>query len=122
MPARASQQIPLVFDELPDPRARANAPATSRKAARHMIARASTLRYLTLQAIAEAPAGLTADQAAAAIGSTPFATRPRCSELLEAGWIRDSAQRRDNESRHSAVVWVVTAEGRKALEPDPEAP
>lgn len=119
MTPRSTAQIPLVFDELPDPRARANAPATSRKAARSMIARATTLRYLTLKAIADAPDGLTADQAAAAVGSTPFAIRPRCSELVEAGWIRDSEQRRDNESRHSAVVWVATEEGRKALEPDP---
>ena len=118
MTPRATAQIPLVFDELPDPRARHNAPATSRKAARDMISRATTLRYKALVAIAESPNGLTADEVAKAIEATPFATRPRCSELVEAEWITASEQRRDNESGHTAVVWIATPDGRKALEPD----
>ena len=118
MTSRSAAQIPLVFDELPAPRARANAPATSRKAARDMISRATTLRYLTLKAISESPQGLRADEVAELIGATQFATRPRLSELHNEGWIRDSERRAENESGHTAVVWVVTPEGRKALEPD----
>jgi predicted ArsR family transcriptional regulator len=50
--------------------------------------------------------GATADEIAAALGRSQFTVRPRCSELLARGLIRDSGVRRENLSGRSAIVWV----------------
>lgn len=80
---------------------------TSRDAARSMAAPARILRDRVLGAIRVAGfAGLTADEAARALGVTPLAVRPRCTELREAGLISDSGKRRKNASGRNAAVWI----------------
>ena len=66
------------------------------------------MRERVLAAIRKAGAfGLTADEAAAKLGLTPFTARPRCTELNKLGKIMDSGLRRENESGRRAIVWVV---------------
>lgn len=68
---------------------------------------AKTLRDKVLAVIADAPAGLTADEIAARLDKSPFSIRPRVSELNQFGEIQQSGVRRKNDSGMSAVVWVV---------------
>lgn len=83
-------------------------PADTSVAAAVSLARdAPRLRAEVHAAIRRAgAAGLTADEAAAALGLTPFSTRPRCTELAAAGLVADSGMRRRNASGRSAIVWV----------------
>jgi hypothetical protein len=80
---------------------------TSRDAARKMAPRAPTLRDKVLLAIEDVwPAGLTADETAAAVGATVLAVRPRLSELKEMGKIMPTAATRPNISGVQARVMV----------------
>lgn len=91
-----------------DARVPAQWPATSVAAAEALQPDARTLREDVLRAIRRAgAAGLTADEAAAALALTPFTTRPRCTELHTAGLIADSGVRRANASGRRAIVWIV---------------
>ncbi len=77
---------------------------TSAAAAQDMLGRAQTLRDEVLaQLMQHGP--MTADEIAARLRESNLAIRPRCSELLAKGKIKDSGQRRRNESGKSAVVW-----------------
>lgn len=81
---------------------------TSRAAARACAADADTLRREVYRAIlAAGSAGLTADEAAAAVGRGVLSVRPRLSELANAPspWIVRTGERRRNESGHRAAVW-----------------
>lgn len=49
---------------------------------------------------------MTSDEAAEAIGETVLAVRPRFTELLALGQIKDSGQRRRNASTRTAKVWM----------------
>lgn len=80
---------------------------TSRKAADSMREGAPMLQRRCLDALRAAPGGLTADQIAANIGETILSVRPRVTELLRDGRVRDSGQRRKNDSGRSAKVWVI---------------
>lgn len=80
---------------------------TSRKAAASMSDAAPLLQRRCLAALRAAPDGLTADQIAAQIGETILSVRPRVTELLRDGRVRDSGQRRKNDSGRSAKVWVI---------------
>lgn len=80
---------------------------TSRKAADSMKDGAPLLQRRCLAALRAAPGGLTDDQIAAQIGETILSVRPRVTELLRDGRVRDSGQRRKNESGRSAKVWVI---------------
>lgn len=82
---------------------------TSRAAARKIAPRAPGLRDEVLRVIREAGArGLTADEAARALGKTEFAIRPRLTELgpKHLAKIRKSGAKRPNESGVDAIVWV----------------
>jgi hypothetical protein len=63
---------------------------------------AEVLDYLRLN-----PAGATADEIAYALKQTAFTVRPRCTELREAGLIKDSGRRGKNTSGRNAIVWVL---------------
>jgi hypothetical protein len=54
--------------------------------------------------------GATADECAAALSMDRWSTQPRTSELRRKGLIVDSGQRRRNETRKNAIVWVVPQE------------
>lgn len=80
---------------------------TSEAAARSVAGRAPGLRERALKAVkAAGAAGLTADECAAALGATVLAVRPRFTELLEKGMIRETQRLRRNESGRMARVMV----------------
>ena len=70
-------------------------------------ASAPTLRAEVVDALAEAPEGLTADEIAERLQSTPFSIRPRVCELRKTGRVLDSGRRRANSSGRNAAVWVL---------------
>lgn len=87
-------------------------PDTSRAAAEALQPDAARLRTEVLLAIRRAGAdGLTADEAAARLGLSPLSTRPRCTELRQAGLIADSGRRWPNASGRQAIVWVAAWPG-----------
>ena len=74
-----------------------------------MLGPAKTLRARALACIAQASDGLTADQVAAQLDASPFAIRPRVTELNRQGLIeRSRTERRRNASGMNAAVWKVT--------------
>lgn len=82
-------------------------PTTSRDAAINIRGRAGNLQAKVLTAIIAAGArGLTADEAAAALGETVLAIRPRVTELKEQRRIERSGERRKNASGMNAAVWI----------------
>lgn len=81
-------------------------PTTSKDAARKFQSHAKTLQAEVLTAICAAPTGLTADEAAANLGQSVLAVRPRVTELREMGKIERSGERRKNASGMSAAVWI----------------
>lgn len=97
-------QLAMRFDKYP------NTPGwkksgTSSDAANKMKPHSSTLRNQVLEALRHEE--MTADEAAAAIGKTPFSVRPRVTELAKLGLIEESGVRRLNDSGSFAVVWRV---------------
>ena len=79
---------------------------TSRAAARVVAAGAGALRERVFAVIRAAGArGLTADEAAAALGETILCIRPRVSELRAEGRIEPTGERRKNDSGLSAKAW-----------------
>lgn len=91
------------YPDVPGHRAR----DTSADAARSMRPVAPKLRERVLATImASGHHGLTADQVAARMGRSILSVRPRLSELVDARLIRDTGDRRQNESGKSAIVWM----------------
>ncbi len=78
---------------------------TSIAAAASMLGAAPTLRALVLSALSERD--MTADEAAAALGETVLAVRPRFTELARMGLIEDGGDRRANASGRKAIVWRI---------------
>lgn len=83
---------------------RASAPETSRAAA--MRVQPGTLRAMVMGALNEC-GPMTADECADVIGQSILSTRPRLTELLRMGMIRDTGMRRENRSGRMAAVWEV---------------
>lgn len=85
---------------------------TSQAAAEAISADAPRLRELVLDEIRRAGRshGLTADECARRLRRSVLAIRPRFSELLAAGLIRDSGARRSNVSGRGAIVWVAVGD------------
>jgi hypothetical protein len=86
---------------------------TSREAACKMAPRARTIRDQVHAALRNAwPNGLTADEVSTLIGKSPFAVRPRLSEMREMNQIfpallpNGEHVRRPNASGLNATVWV----------------
>jgi hypothetical protein len=69
---------------------------------------ADTLRKACLEALSLED--LTADETAFRLGKSILSIRPRFSELLALGEIRDTGKRRTNASGRSAIVWTVRRE------------
>lgn len=69
--------------------------------------RLGRLQRLSLAAILSARhSGLTAIEAAVAIGLDRYSVQSRLSELRNKGLIVDSGQRRPNPSGRRAIVWI----------------
>ena len=82
-------------------------PTTSRDAAASMADAAPKLRDKCKRALSLAPG--TADEVAERIGASPFAVRPRITELHRLGAICPTGERRANESGRAAKVYRVAA-------------
>lgn len=81
-------------------------PTTSREAALAVASGAKTLRDNVLRVLMdEAPNALSADMIALRLQRSPFAVRPRVSELSAAGLIERAGERAINESGMSASLW-----------------
>ncbi len=81
---------------------------TSRDAA-EMAARASgTLRALVHKTLFDNPKGLTVDETCGITGRRRYSLQPRFTQLKDAGMIRDTGERRFNESGARAIVWRAT--------------
>ena len=81
-------------------------PTTSREAAQAVTLSAPLLRERVYAVVRAAGAkGLTPDEAAAAIGETVLAVRPRMTELKLAGRIVETGERRANASGLKAKAW-----------------
>jgi len=76
---------------------------TSRLAHQAIKPRKPTLREMALEALARGPS--TADEAAAYSDVSPFAMRPRFTELLKAGKIEDTGKRRTSSNGKTSAVW-----------------
>jgi len=83
----------------------------SKEAAYAITPNAEILRERIYRAIkAAGERGATADEASAAIGVSPFAGRPRATELRAMNRIKPSIinKRRPSSTGRSSTVWVVT--------------
>lgn len=87
-------------------------PTTSKAAAIAIKPKAAALQEYVLAAIVRSPAGLTADEAASAIGESILSTRPRLSELRADTKLVPTGERRRNASGQMAKVWIDTKRGR----------
>jgi len=85
--------------------------ADRRRVGRTQSSRTERLLRVVLGVIAAQPAGLTADEIAAALDESVLAVRPRVSELFHAGLIEKTGERRRNQSGLSAHVWKKLAAG-----------
>jgi hypothetical protein len=80
---------------------------TSVAAANALAPKLGRLQRMTLEAIKNAGwHGHTADELAAALEMDRWSIQPRTSELRRKGLIRDSGQRRPNNSGKLAIVWT----------------
>lgn len=107
MSATATPDLFEYCAQLSYPRAvgyKTDTPETSRTAAHSTDAR--SLR-LAVERELRKGGNKTADEIAATLGQSMLAIRPRCSELLRLGKIRDSGQRRPNASGKNAAAWEI---------------
>jgi hypothetical protein len=95
------------FDLYPDLRGFKIAGDASQETATAIASRVPRLRGIVLAAFHEAPAGLTADEAAEIVDLPVLSVRPRVAELHRLGGIRPTEDRRKNASGMSATVWRV---------------
>jgi len=79
--------------------------ATSREAAEAMADKAPSLRDQCFSALCEQP--MTADEVAAVLGKSILSIRPRLSELVRLGCIRDTGRTAPNASGKNAVIWEI---------------
>ena len=80
---------------------------TSVAAANALAPKLGRLQKMAFEAIKGAGwLGLTADELAAALAMDRWSIQPRTSELRRKGLIRDSGQRRPNNSGKLAIVWT----------------
>jgi hypothetical protein len=95
----------------------ADAPATEREAAVAVFPRSGTSRWQVLLEIERAgDTGRSDYELACETGLRLYTAAPRRNELLNDGWIQDSGRRRPTDSGALAVVWILTANGRRWLD------
>lgn len=99
----------------PAPYRKNSPPGTSDRAAEMIEQHAPTLRERILATIRErGPIGLTDDEGETILGIIAQTYTPRRGELVRAGKVRDSGERRPTSSGRPAAVWVVTEGGNDA--------
>lgn len=79
---------------------------TAKQAADSMQDRVPTLRTKVIKALRQ-HGPMTADETAGVMREAILSIRPRFSELAESGTIKETGQRRINESGRLAKVWRV---------------
>jgi predicted HTH transcriptional regulator len=79
--------------------------ATSRQAAEDMKDKAPSLRDQCFSVLCEGPH--TADQVAEILGKSVLTIRPRLSELVRLGCIRDTGRTAPNASGKQAAIWEI---------------
>lgn len=89
---------------------------TSRLAHQAIRPRKPTLREMALEALARGPS--TADEAADYANVSPFAMRPRFTELLKAGKIEDTGKRRTSSNGKTSAVWRLVNKPEKLKQGD----
>lgn len=109
---KAARQAPAQLSLIDEPTAYPDTPGfkaagTSQEAAQSMQSRAATLRAEVYRVLLHSRVPLTADQIAYRLGENILSIRPRCSELVATGRIKDSGERGENVSGKSAVKWTV---------------
>ena len=81
--------------------------APSLAAAEAALPNAGTQRWHVLELLRAFPSyGMTDEEIADALNMNPSAERPRRIELVNAGLVRDSGERRRTSSGRQATVWV----------------
>jgi predicted ArsR family transcriptional regulator len=78
---------------------------TSREAAEEMKASAPDLREQCLRVLKASLTPLTADEVASVLDKSPLSIRPRLSELVRLGRIKEGPTRRRNKSGKMAATW-----------------
>jgi hypothetical protein len=92
---------------------------TSRSAANSIAIYADTKRHDVLtEFVAAGEKGLTRDACAKGLNLSVLTTRPRCTELMAAGLLVPTGERRRNESGMSAAVLKATEAGMRAAKRD----
>lgn len=86
---------------------------TSANAAAKVAPKMRTQRELLLMALAQL-GSLTDAQLQDFTRLSESTERPRRGELVKAGLVRDSGQRRKYKGHLEAIVWELTADGRRA--------
>lgn len=86
--------------------------ATSKDAAKLAALTAGTLRAKCLLALADATDGLTDFELGARVNRQQTSAGKRRGELVEAGYVENSHEKRPSPSKAFAAVWVITDAGR----------
>jgi len=73
------------------------------------------LRRKTLQALLEAPHGLTGSEICTNIDGYVNSVKPRITELSAVGHIFNTTERRKNTRGRTEIVWAITEKGKQAL-------
>lgn len=84
--------------------------ATSAAAASSVAPSAANIRARCLDVLKRVPLGLTADEVAEKLNMSILTIRPRISELSARAMIKDTGDRRSNDSGRRAIVWAATEE------------
>lgn len=95
---------------------RMGASETERAAAWAALPASGSQRRTILDAIEAEDGGLCDHEIEARLGMNSSSVRPRRGELVSGGWVEDSGLRRLTPSGAEAVVWALTATGRRRLE------
>jgi hypothetical protein len=88
---------------------------TSKAAALDVMPRSGTQRLAVLTIIAQSADGMTDEEIQAALAISPNSQRPRRVELVDGGWLIDTARTRPTESGNDAIVWALSDKGRTEL-------
>jgi predicted ArsR family transcriptional regulator len=87
----------------------------SEQAAKAVRGSAAKMRGLVLAQIEKSPNGATADEVAKELNLSVLSVRPRVSELNRTGDIRQTTERRKNESGMTATVWQIAPQAAPSI-------